>query len=179
MVVGVMGQVDYGVDVSFPMHHEKVSTNYDWLSHNVYDDVPTPKEFRDMPLQPLGDRQAIYDHMIKGCVEYYGDKGYRCLEYEKDRVAMSLRQPQSMQVSTTYIYACAFAGLALTCVVVVVIVCIELHQDWFCQNQDTPQVVGPFGGFLGQEQGQPITRALANRELVHQSLAFTHTHCQY
>jgi len=96
MMVNSQGH-EYGVDVSFPMHHEKVSTNYDWLTHNLYDDVPTPKQYKDMVVQPLGDREKIYNHMIEGCVKFYGDKGYRCLEYERDRVAMSLRQPQSMQ----------------------------------------------------------------------------------
>lgn len=50
-----------------------------------------------MPVQPLGNRQAFYDEMIQGCVKYYGNKGYRCLEYEADRVEMTLRQPQSME----------------------------------------------------------------------------------
>jgi len=89
--------VEYGVDVSFPMHHPTVSTNFDWLPHNQDPDVSVPRAYKDMAVQPLGDRQKFYDDFIKGCVDYYGKKGRRCLETERDRVAMSLRQPSSMQ----------------------------------------------------------------------------------
>jgi len=91
---------EYGVDVSFPIHHHFVSTNYPWLPHNVDPaNNPTPPEFRDMPLQPLGNREAAYEEFIQGCVEKWGSKGKgRCLGTERDRIAMSLRQPQSMQV---------------------------------------------------------------------------------
>ena len=90
----------YGVDVSFPIHR-RVSTNYAWLKHNTdpaHNDVPT--EYRDMPLQPLGDRQASYVRHVEGCRKYYANKANYCDIYEYDRMLMNLRQPQSMQVSS-------------------------------------------------------------------------------
>ena len=70
--------LEYGVDVSFPMHHPNVTTD-----------------------NPLGDKQKFYEDLINGCVEHYEKekegKGQRCLNNEKDRVAMSLRQPKGMQ----------------------------------------------------------------------------------
>mmetsp|Transcript_4822 Transcript_4822/g.7426 ORF Transcript_4822/g.7426 Transcript_4822/m.7426 type:complete len:477 (-) Transcript_4822:58-1488(-) len=89
---------EYGVDVSFPIHHMKISENYDWLPHNTAPaGAPTPKKYEGMPLQPLGNRQAFYDNLIDSCRKHYGDKGRRCDQTERDRVDMSLRQPQSMQ----------------------------------------------------------------------------------
>lgn len=88
---------EYGVDVSFPMHHNTVSNNYAELEWNTDPAVATPVEYQDMVVQPLGNRQKFYDEMIEGCVKYYGQKGNRCLEYEVDRVEMSLQQPQSME----------------------------------------------------------------------------------
>ena len=92
--------VDYGVDVSFPMHHSRISNNYAWLPHNVdpvHHDIP-PK-YKDMPVQPLGDRQTYYDEFLNGCKEKWGASGAaRCQQNEDDRIAMTLRQPQSMQV---------------------------------------------------------------------------------
>jgi prolyl 4-hydroxylase len=52
-----------------------------------------------MPINPLGNRQAAYDDFIQGCVKHFGSRGQRCIETEKDRFDMTLRQPQSMQVS--------------------------------------------------------------------------------
>jgi hypothetical protein len=91
--------VEYGVDVSFPMHHFFLSTNYPWLPHNVNPTIETPPEYVDMPLQPLGNRQQFYDDFLQSCVEHFQGKGDRCYQSEMDRIAMSLRQPQSMQVS--------------------------------------------------------------------------------
>lgn len=87
----------YGVDCSFPMHYENVTTNYPWLPHNMDPSIPTPPEFENMPIQPLGNRQEFYDEMIQGCKDYYGDKADRCTIHERDRVEMNLRQPQSMR----------------------------------------------------------------------------------
>ena len=47
--------------------------------------------------QPLGDRQKFYDEFLDGCVKYYGKRGHRCKDTERDRIDMSLRQPSSMQ----------------------------------------------------------------------------------
>lgn len=81
-----------------PMHYANVSTNYAEYPWNQEGSrVPPPLAYKDMPVQPLGNRQAFYDEMIQGCVKYYGTKGYRCLEYEADRIEMTLRQPQSME----------------------------------------------------------------------------------
>jgi hypothetical protein len=91
--------VEYGADISFPMQHEKVSINYPWLPHNVDPTIPTPSEYANMPINPLGNRQAAYDDFIQGCVKHFGGRGQRCIETEKDRFEMTLRQPQSMQVS--------------------------------------------------------------------------------
>jgi hypothetical protein len=33
---------DYGVDVSFPIHHLEVSDNYAWLPHNLDSSLPVP-----------------------------------------------------------------------------------------------------------------------------------------
>jgi hypothetical protein len=49
---------------------------------------------------PLGDRQKFYSDLISGCVDHYNQKkdgrGSRCLDNERERVAMSLRQPKGM-----------------------------------------------------------------------------------
>jgi prolyl 4-hydroxylase len=90
--------VEYGVDVSFPMHYASVSSNYPWLEHNVNPNVPTPKEYEDMVPQPLGNRQQFYKEYLDSCRESFGTKGSRrCTSNELDRIAMTLRQPQSMQ----------------------------------------------------------------------------------
>lgn len=90
--------VEYGVDVSFPMHRLKVSNNYDWLPHNV-DPVnnPTPPEYKDMPIQYLGDRQSVYEKYVQGCRDHYSKYASSCDSTEHERVAMGLRQPHSMQ----------------------------------------------------------------------------------
>jgi len=90
-------KVEYGVDVSFPIHYPSVSTNYAWLPHNQDPNVPTPHEYKDMVVQPLGDRQKFYKNFVDGCRESFGAKGIRCTQNEMDRITMSLRQPQSMQ----------------------------------------------------------------------------------
>ena len=88
--------VEYGVDVSFPIHNMKVSNNYPWLPHNVDPaNNPTPPEYEGMPIQWLGNIQERYDNMIKGCYKKY--KKHICHSTEVDRVAMSKRQPSSMQ----------------------------------------------------------------------------------
>jgi prolyl 4-hydroxylase len=90
--------VEYGVDVSAPMHNMKVSNNYPWLPHNADpQNNPTPPEYAGMPIQWLGNKQEQYDKMIKGCsVKYPKPKGI-CAQVELDRVQMALRQPSSMQ----------------------------------------------------------------------------------
>ena len=51
-----------------------------------------------MLINPLGDRQSLYDAFIESCRNAFpGRKGDRCVSTEADRVSMTLRQPQSMQ----------------------------------------------------------------------------------
>ena len=82
------------------MHYPKVSKNYDWLPHNVDPSVETPEEYKDMVVQPFGDKQSWYDEMIQGCVDYYGENGTECIESERGRVEMSLRQPKVRATQT-------------------------------------------------------------------------------
>lgn len=98
--VNALDQPTYGVDVSFPMHHGKLSDNFAWLPHNVDPESnPTPARYEGMPVQYLGDKQAEYDEFMKGCDAHYGGSGSYspCRVTEQDRVAMSLRQPGGMQ----------------------------------------------------------------------------------
>jgi hypothetical protein len=74
MVVGEEEQGNYGVDVSFPMHHH-------WTSEST-------------PLNP--ERKRIYEEFMEGCRKKYGSRGDRCDQTENDRIQMSLRQSQSM-----------------------------------------------------------------------------------
>lgn len=70
-----MGQASYGVDVSFPVHYSTFA-----------------KE------KPLGDKEQAYGEFIQGCREHYSSNPKACDITEEDRLAMSLRQPASMQV---------------------------------------------------------------------------------
>lgn len=89
--------VEYGADISWPSQHVEVSTNYAWLEHNMDHSKPVPAKYKDMALQPLGDKQGFYKDFLDGCINHYGKKGSRCTQTELDRVEMTLRQPQSMQ----------------------------------------------------------------------------------
>lgn len=62
-------QGNFGVDVSFPMHH------LEWSPLNE-------------------ERREIYEDFMQGCRDYYGKKGARCDSTERDRIDMTLRQPQ-------------------------------------------------------------------------------------
>jgi prolyl 4-hydroxylase len=84
------------------MHHAYASTNYPWLPHNVDPSIETPEEYKDMPIQPLGDMDKKHTDYMQGCVDFYTEsggpkKGKRCLDNERDRIDMSLRQPASMR----------------------------------------------------------------------------------
>lgn len=102
----------YGVDVSFPMHHATVSNNYAHLPHNVDPNIPTPREYKDMAVQPLGDRQAFYQDFLQTCRDAFGSKGKRCTQTEVDRIAMTLRQPQSMTNYTDVGFKSKYSSLA-------------------------------------------------------------------
>jgi len=90
---------EYGVDVSWPIHHYKLSTNYVSLPHNVDpENNPVPKKYAEMPVQPLGNKQKFYDDFMQGCYDKYqkGKKGGICDATERGRVDMSLVQPKDM-----------------------------------------------------------------------------------
>lgn len=78
------------------MHNPEVSKNYDWLAHNQDPSLEIPEEHKGKTVQHMGDKQAEYERLIKGCAEHYGKKGHICYKNEAERVTMSLRQPQSM-----------------------------------------------------------------------------------
>lgn len=63
---------DYGVDCSFPIH------------------------YLEQRCDCLGDRKQFYEDYMQGCRDYYGKKAKACDSTEKDRLEMSLGQPQSM-----------------------------------------------------------------------------------
>lgn len=71
----VLGQAQYGVDCSFPMHSRVLR-------------CPRGVD--------LGDREAFYQEYMQGCRDYYGENGFLCDESEHDRLEMSLGQPQSL-----------------------------------------------------------------------------------
>ena len=73
---------DYGTDVSFPIHHAQIKDG------------------------PLGDRSKIYEHFMDGCRKEFPKKKSKCDEGEKGRIAMNLRQAQSMVVRLI-IYPCS------------------------------------------------------------------------
>ena len=97
-------QRTYGVDISFPITTPHVSSNYDSLPHNNPEYaspshpnyVPVPEEYRDLPLQRLGNRQDFYDHFMEGCRHHYAAHASECDMTEEDRLDMNARQPQSM-----------------------------------------------------------------------------------
>ena len=64
----------YGIDYSWPQHNYKVHENSKHTFGN--------------------DRQSTYNNYIKGCYKKY-DKA-ACIDYEKTRIEMNNRQPQSV-----------------------------------------------------------------------------------
>jgi hypothetical protein len=92
----------YGIDVSAPIQHV-VSSNYDWLPHNVHpgEHNPVPVRLQDQPVQPLGDRHVFYLNYLNGCRNHYkeeqGSSSSWCDRFELDRMLMNQRQPQSMK----------------------------------------------------------------------------------
>eukprot|EP00978_Attheya_sp_CCMP212_P000967 scaffold2027_cov52-Attheya_sp.AAC.2 len=134
-LIGVVGAIEesseaaYGVDVSFPIHHfPEISNNYPWLPHNANPESnPVPDEYKDMALQPLGNKQEAYDNFLNGCVERYGEKGHICQSTEVERVAMALRQPQAMQNYTDVGFKKLRAPKAL----------YKMVKDFWDKNKDT------------------------------------------
>jgi hypothetical protein len=91
------GALSYGVDVSWPIQHSQTSSNFAWLPHNINpEEHPVPETYRGMPVQPLGDRQKIYEEAMQGCRDYYQERGYMCDATEESRIESNLRQPSQM-----------------------------------------------------------------------------------
>jgi prolyl 4-hydroxylase len=92
--------ISYGADISWPHHHRQVSSNYAWLPHNIDPKhYPVPSKYQDVPIQPLGDRQAFYETFLESCEKYYKEKKDqgKCASTEENRMHINLRQPSSMK----------------------------------------------------------------------------------
>lgn len=68
---------EYGVDVSWPMQYHPPLRSHPGLEH----------------------QQKKYEAFLEGCKSFYKDAADRCDHWEKERIAMNLRQPQSVVVS--------------------------------------------------------------------------------
>lgn len=93
----------YAIDISFPMLNYTVSTNYPWLPHNVDPkNNPIPKEYENMPIQPLGDKQGFYEDYMQGCRDYWREDGDDeeeesvCDDHEASRIERNVDQPPGM-----------------------------------------------------------------------------------
>ncbi len=77
---------DYDYDISFPMLGDsiRVSTNYPWLPHNVDQSIPTPDEYKNMPIQPLGDRLGFYQEYMQGCRDHWRETEGDTICYDND-----------------------------------------------------------------------------------------------
>lgn len=84
------GPSAYGVDISFPIHHASVSTNFPWLENN---------HNGSQPLQVLGDKQSFYEDFLRSCRQ---KDGLSCDEAENFRIETNLNQPPSMVVRTYF-----------------------------------------------------------------------------
>lgn len=174
---------EYGVDVSFPMHHRRISDNFAWLPHNVdpkHNDVPS--KYKDMEVSPLPGREEMYQDFIRTCEEAFGSKGSRCRMTEQDRIDMSLRQPQSMQVSTVVDGQGGWCGtriwgLKVNPVILYTgndrnfdnLLSIELHRDWFQEDQGSSGGFQTDQGVLGYQQGQGEEGDLGHCQYLHVS----------
>lgn len=92
-------ETSYGVDVSFPQHHPRVVVPGSGSSGDGYGDASSSS------LLLLPGRQDFYDAFLESC-RHHGDHD-ACDENENDRIAMNLRQPQSMVNYTKTGYAVA------------------------------------------------------------------------
>lgn len=103
--------VDYGVDVSFPMQYAQVSTNYPWLPHNQDPTLPVPPEYKDMVLQPLGNRDEFYKEFLNGCRDAFGKKGTRCTQNELVSFQKSNKTTWSLFLSFAVVVIVAAHGI--------------------------------------------------------------------
>ena len=72
-------QATYGTDCSFPIHRKEL----------VCEDEAFARQ-----------RQRFYEDFMSSCRKHFGRKARRCDDTEDDRIAMNVRQPQSMVVRT-------------------------------------------------------------------------------
>ena len=74
--------VNYGVDVSFPIHHNFLSGG----------------SLTDTISQFGNDRIETYSKFLFGCIEKYGPRsqGHLCHENEKERLRYNMDQPRAM-----------------------------------------------------------------------------------
>ena len=100
----------YGVDVSFPIQHDHVTTNYDWLPHNTLPQLyPTPEGYVDMPIQPLGNKQEHYSEYIRGCIDYYvsfQDMRIQVFQHQRSNLLFDTQRLRSL--NTVHLSFCLF-----------------------------------------------------------------------
>jgi hypothetical protein len=116
---------------------------------------PTPPEYKDMAVQPLGDRQSIYKEYVQGCIDKYQptQKHKRCVNNERERVEMSLRQPQSMVVRTPILV------LELVCALVDLV-----------RNSPLPCTHKPAN--MSSRRRSRITQSMDSQRFVRQTVSF-------
>ena len=95
-------ETSYGVDVSFPQHHRRVVVP--GISSGD-GDGDGDGDASSSSLLLLPGRQDFYDAFLESCRHH--DDHDACDENENDRIAMNLRQPQSMVNYTKTGYAVA------------------------------------------------------------------------
>ena len=103
---------DYGLDCSFPIHNEELSCG-------------------DL----LGDRKTVYDDFMQGCRDFYGKQGDRCDITEKERIEMSIRQPQS--VSSSKLVSCPLCRISIGNAHPECFTDEKLHRDRFQEAQSS------------------------------------------
>jgi hypothetical protein len=127
-----VSQVPYGVDISYPIHHASVSTNFPW--------VQDQNSNSSQPLQVLGDRQAFYEDFLRSCRDSLGpENGRRCDETESHRIQMNLMQPPSMRVRIEWppksFRHLHFFIIHSKVLLIVVVIVSELHRYGLQKNQ--------------------------------------------
>jgi hypothetical protein len=82
-IVSSVADPGYGVDTSFPIHHN-------FLTGSAQLDA-TKSVFGH-------DRIQTYSEFFSGCLRFYGkmDKAYLCHQHEEQRLTLNKRQPQQM-----------------------------------------------------------------------------------
>ena len=101
---------NYGVDVSFPMHHPFDEFNLEKMSHENH---------KDSINRPLGDRNQFYHNYMQGCRDKYdgGNRHGQCDNHEQGRILMTLSQPRKMTVSNVLLFYVFFAFLCSTIII--------------------------------------------------------------